>query len=458
MKSPSDIILSNTSLNISHREQLKNFIVNSKKTIEIVCPFISLNEARWLVSLKPEAVNVKVITELSKRGVLSGVQDVEAMECLRESGCDVRFFTTGLHAKLFWFDRGEIVITSSNLTVNGLEKNFEVGISLNPFTFTSSNVKGGSAAVKEHLLSLMTYVTSQSEVVSDNYINQFRIIADKGRSYREAIEREIEKIEGIEEIGYTPINRHIENKQNIDTEVLMTTMFNGFDKSLWTVFNHGIKGAPTEEQRRNFRLRLDREINPEIRKFFLALQKQPNLRTTLSGMNYGFSKNILLTTRLPFDRYLFVTKPREGKLASRHIGEASYIIGIGMHEGDQGWLEIRAGVEEETKTELTKTGRKLLERVLTELDIFHQHIQALGKGWELTHLGGVLRGEDLSKENIAAICRLYLNKNSPSDFQIRRKYYWNNSEDEVVLSSPKIATLVAKDVESLNYFFNLASS
>jgi hypothetical protein len=43
-----------------------------------------------------------------------------------------------------------------------------------------------------------------------------------------------------------------------------------------------------------------------------------------------------------------------------------------------------------------------------------------------------------------------------SDLQIRRKYFLKNDVDRTLLLSPKITSVIAKDIEKLVYFFNLA--
>lgn len=131
MKEIPDLLISNLFENLSHAESLRR-LMQQAGTIEIVCPFISREGARWLLDNKNSNAKITLITELSTRGVISGVQSPDALRMLLKNGAEIHYLTDHLHAKWFWFNRTTAVITSANLTLSGLSKNFELGVCLAP--------------------------------------------------------------------------------------------------------------------------------------------------------------------------------------------------------------------------------------------------------------------------------------------------------------------------------------
>ncbi|MBX2987879.1 MAG: phospholipase D family protein [Bdellovibrionaceae bacterium] len=462
MRDLSDFIISNTHKNICHDDRLRSLTTNAAKTIEIVCPFISLEGIEWLKDNKKENVRITLITELSPRAVTSGVQSVEALSELIALGCDVRYLTSGLHAKMYWFDQNEVLLTSANMTRNGLSRNFELGFSLGPMILSENAFKGGTRAYKERLRSLWEFVFKQAEPLSLEILEKYKAVSNEVSDLRsQIIKIEDSWRDSLPEVPFTSFQRPSLNKQSISTDLMMTNIFEGFDLTHWDVFNNKLE--LTEENRNNFRKILDRQINPLLYKFYLQLKNDPIFKTNFSALERGFSQNLLLRNRFPHDRYLFLTKPRPGKAARRHLGEPSIIIGMGKGSSESGWLEVRSGVEEDTLSELSVAGERLIQNMLKNIDEVIVRLHSLGHGWYLSHGSfskntpktvGVL---DLDQKRLRSEISHYLTSREVSDIQIRRKYYLNDETDGAILLSPKITAVISKDVQNLSYFFDLAN-
>jgi HKD family nuclease len=461
MREISDLLIANTFKNINHQSKLKE-LLSSASLVEIICPFISNDGADWLLENRKKDAKIKIITELSVKGVISGVQSTIALKKLLDAGCEIYYMTSELHAKVYWFDQKESVITSANLTSNGLKNNLEIGFAVSAGIFHESFVRGGTKAFNDNLRALFDFVKRQTGQLTNDILEKYGHLKDESADLREKLaEMDRKFLQSFNEIPYTPNQRICSNSQNIRNELLLTNMFNGFEVSDWDVFNNSLE--LNEDNRNKFRSELSKRINPLLSVFFKQLKYEPVFSKTYNNLQMGFSQNRLLTTRFPHDRYLFLTKPRAGKLAFKHLGEPSIIIGMGKKENDSGWLEVRAGVEEDTlQTGLSDAGAKLIQRMLNNSSEVIAILQGLGSGWYLTH-GSYSRSQDveldvktLTGDILKSEISHYLQTKEISDLQIRRKYYLNKKEDAEILLSPKITSVIAKDVERISYFFDLA--
>lgn len=461
MRDLTEILIANTHDNINHEQKILSLLKDAK-TVEIICPFISAEAVDWLLKNKNDFTRVTVITELSVRGVISGVQSVEALTNLINSGCEVNYLTSELHAKVYWFDQKEVVITSANLTGNGLRRNFEMGIAIGSATLNDAMIKGGTKAFTERLRSLFDFLKKRTHPITQDVLDKYKQLSAEAEKVRAATsELEDTFSEQISDVPFTLFQRPCSNTQNLSTDLMMTNMFSGFQQSNWDVFNHGLQ--LNQENLNNFRYTLDLQINPLLRIFYTQLKHDPIFKKNFATLELGFSKNMLLRQRFPHDRYLFLTKPRRGKLARKHLGEPSIIIGLGKGDTDTGWLEVRTGVEEDTLPALSEAGERLISRMLINADTVVEKLKKLGEGWYLSH-GSYSKGEgyqyvpawNLSAADLKQHISSYISSKEVSDLQIRRKYFLNNEKDIKVLLSPQITSTIAADIENLSYFFELA--
>lgn len=78
---------------------------------------------------RSESVDIHILTDLCRDNLLSGVTDVASLLALVQAipGATVRFLPS-LHAKVYIADAACAIVTSSNLTQNGMLRNFEYGV------------------------------------------------------------------------------------------------------------------------------------------------------------------------------------------------------------------------------------------------------------------------------------------------------------------------------------------
>src|SRR5271157_1594658 len=116
-------------------EKLLSYVSNAVKDIKICCPFVKLSVIKELYNNKDENVNFELITRFKIANFYNQVSDVDAIDYMLDKKGTIRAFQM-LHAKIFIFDQKFVVITSANLTMQGLIRNYEYGI----FTDESSIV------------------------------------------------------------------------------------------------------------------------------------------------------------------------------------------------------------------------------------------------------------------------------------------------------------------------------
>lgn len=113
--------------------QLSERICNSKCSINIITAYLSVPGVLWLLERRPENVDVQLCVRLSLRDVFDGATNLAAIKQAIDAGFVVSMHRS-LHAKIYIFDRSEIMLGSANLTGNGLcihgTGNLEIGTQL----------------------------------------------------------------------------------------------------------------------------------------------------------------------------------------------------------------------------------------------------------------------------------------------------------------------------------------
>jgi len=114
--------------------RFSELIDNTVSSLLVCAPYIGRGPCERLTSAlrriaKAQPIDLFVLTDLSRDNMLSGATDVAAIASLVESFPDavVRFLPS-LHAKIYVSDSRQAVVTSANLTENGLLRNLEYGV------------------------------------------------------------------------------------------------------------------------------------------------------------------------------------------------------------------------------------------------------------------------------------------------------------------------------------------
>ncbi|MEA4821968.1 MAG: phosphatidylserine/phosphatidylglycerophosphate/cardiolipin synthase family protein, partial [Erysipelotrichales bacterium] len=102
-------------------------IENSNNEVLLCAPYIKRNVINDILKLKKPGVKIEIITSSNIANFINKSLDIEAIKILIKNGCNVLNYQN-LHAKIYLFDNEKALITSANLTNNGLYNNYEYGV------------------------------------------------------------------------------------------------------------------------------------------------------------------------------------------------------------------------------------------------------------------------------------------------------------------------------------------
>jgi dsRNA-specific ribonuclease len=109
------------------------FAANARSEILLISPFIKLSLVRPLMLALPDRqIRLRVVTRLSPQTFTQGASDILALEMLKTrpvaKGETELFRMNRLHAKVYVFDRETVLLGSSNLSISGFQRNFEMAV------------------------------------------------------------------------------------------------------------------------------------------------------------------------------------------------------------------------------------------------------------------------------------------------------------------------------------------
>jgi phosphatidylserine/phosphatidylglycerophosphate/cardiolipin synthase-like enzyme len=109
-------------------KEFYNLISSVQESFYFTCPYIKSGVVNNIVKNLNNEIDLKVLTSMKIPSFKNCVSHLSAIETLSNIG---KVKNIGnLHAKIYIFDKKKAFITSSNLTYNGLNKNFEYGVLL----------------------------------------------------------------------------------------------------------------------------------------------------------------------------------------------------------------------------------------------------------------------------------------------------------------------------------------
>ena len=116
------------------RPFIEEIIRRARQNLLIASPFISAEQARWLLNLvrqEGSGATLRTLTSINEQSVASGALEIKALQELAtasEAGEVVNL--PRLHAKVYVADTDAAIVTSANLTRGGLEGNYEYGVAI----------------------------------------------------------------------------------------------------------------------------------------------------------------------------------------------------------------------------------------------------------------------------------------------------------------------------------------
>jgi HKD family nuclease len=114
-------------INNPWNDKFINYISQTKNDLKICSPFVKYNALKEIYDNKNDNVKFELITRFKISNFYNEVSDIEAMDYALDNNCNIRAFQP-LHAKIYIFDKKSVIISSANLTRQGLTSNYEYGI------------------------------------------------------------------------------------------------------------------------------------------------------------------------------------------------------------------------------------------------------------------------------------------------------------------------------------------
>jgi HKD family nuclease len=102
-------------------------LVRTSQEQLLASPFIKTNVAQMILNNRPTEAEISLITSYKLTNFYRNSSDLEALRRFIENRIEVRNYPL-LHAKTYIFDSKRAIITSANLTLGGLENNYECGV------------------------------------------------------------------------------------------------------------------------------------------------------------------------------------------------------------------------------------------------------------------------------------------------------------------------------------------
>jgi len=102
-------------------------LVRTSEEQLLASPFIKANVAQMILANKPPEAKIFLLTSYKLTNFYRNSSDLIALKYFIEGRIEVRNFPA-LHAKTYIFDSERAVITSANLTLGGLQSNYECGV------------------------------------------------------------------------------------------------------------------------------------------------------------------------------------------------------------------------------------------------------------------------------------------------------------------------------------------
>ena len=93
----------------------------------LASPFVKANVAKMILDNKPSKAKISLLTSYKLNSFYRKSSDIMALKSFIQSRIDVRNYPS-LHAKTYIFGSEQAIITSANLTLGGLQNNYECGV------------------------------------------------------------------------------------------------------------------------------------------------------------------------------------------------------------------------------------------------------------------------------------------------------------------------------------------
>lgn len=127
-------------LNFPLKDKFYDLVMDANENIRLCAPFVKEDIVKNIYINKKQGVGVEIISNFNMANFYRGSSDIEAFKTILQNGGKVFNFQS-LHAKIYIFDEKYTLITSSNLTTSGFERNLEYGVLLKDKSLVNKTIE-----------------------------------------------------------------------------------------------------------------------------------------------------------------------------------------------------------------------------------------------------------------------------------------------------------------------------
>ena len=102
------------------------FVKTSKEQL-FASPFVKNNITNMVIKNRPSGSKISLLTSYKLTNFYRGASDLQALSDCIKNNIEVKSLSR-LHAKTYIFDSQKAIITSANLTLGGMQNNYECGV------------------------------------------------------------------------------------------------------------------------------------------------------------------------------------------------------------------------------------------------------------------------------------------------------------------------------------------
>ncbi|WP_462268000.1 phospholipase D-like domain-containing protein [Mucilaginibacter sp.] len=128
---------------------------SAKSSIKIAAPYVKAGVVSRLLDVKLKSVNLSLITSFKLQNYYRGASDLNALSSIIDTGGTVSNYQK-LHAKTYVFDEKFAIVTSANLTNNGLIHNYEYGVLIDEPVLINQIINDYEALLKDEITGEIT--------------------------------------------------------------------------------------------------------------------------------------------------------------------------------------------------------------------------------------------------------------------------------------------------------------
>lgn len=102
-------------------------LVKTSKEQLFTSPFVKNNITNMVIENRPSNSKISLLTSYKLTNFYRGASDLQALSDCIKNNIEVKSYSR-LHAKTYIFDSKKAIVTSANLTLGGLQNNYECGV------------------------------------------------------------------------------------------------------------------------------------------------------------------------------------------------------------------------------------------------------------------------------------------------------------------------------------------